>query len=294
MNRRLFSVFLAAVVAVALTTFAAASGDHTHQSDQDREHQRDRDRDREHQRDRDHNFQSDRELPERDEIRQTYELTSGARVEVSGINGSVEIETSNVRSAEVHIVRSANDRADLEFHKIIIEHTPDKLVVRGEKDRERRSLGRGREVRQRVMMKIPRQVDLLTSGVNGKVNIGAIDGPVQVSGVNGRVDVAQARGYSHLSGINGRVSITITELGERGIHVSGVNGGVDLQFAEELNADLNVSAVNGSVSTEVPNVTVQGKLDRNNFRARIGNGGSPISVSGVNGRVRLSRAGAAG
>jgi DUF4097 and DUF4098 domain-containing protein YvlB len=249
---------------------------------------------RETERDRDRDHDGDRDLAERDEIRQTLELSRGARVEVSGINGSVEIETTNGGAAEVHIVRSANDRADLEYHKIIVEHSPDSLVVRGEKDRERNHAGRNRQVRQRVMMKVPRQIDLTTSGINGKVGVGSIDGPVRLSGINGKVDVAQARGYSHISGINGRVSITITDLGERGIHVSGINGGVELQFAEELNADLDVSGVNGAVSPDVANVTIQGKLEKGNFRAKIGTGGSPISVSGVNGRVRLTRVGATG
>ena len=235
-----------------------------------------------------------KDLPEVDEMNQTLELASGARVEVSGINGTVEIETSNTSAAEVHIVRSANNRADLEFHKIVIEQASNRLVVRGEKENDRTRNGHGHEVRQRVTLKIPRQVDLSTSGVNGRVMVGAIDGPVRLSGINGKVDVAQARGYSDISGVNGRVSITVSGLGERGIHVSGINGGVDLRFAEDLNADLDVSAVNGPVNTDVSNVTIQGKLDRSNFRAKIGSGGSPISISGVNGRVRLSRVGASG
>jgi hypothetical protein len=274
---------------LALAISAAPLRSDGHQADEHKQRTR-----QETDRDRDRDSDGQRDLAERDEIKQTLALSRGARVEVQGINGTVEIETGNVDAAEVHIVRSANDRADLVYHKIIIEHTPASLVVRGEKDRERNQAGRNRQVRQRVKMTIPREVDLTTSGINGKVSVGAIDGPVRLSGINGRVDVAQARGYSHISGINGRVTITIAELGERGIHVSGVNGGVELQFAEELNADLDVSGVNGSVSPEVANVTIQGKLERGNFRARIGTGGSPISVSGVNGRVRLSRVGATG
>src|SRR6185295_18182653 len=101
---------------------------------------------REQREDRDSDSQSERDLPERDEINQTFELSNGARVEVSGINGTVDIETSNSNSAEVHIVRSANNRADLEYHKIIIEQAPNRLVVRGEKDNERKWSGRGHEL----------------------------------------------------------------------------------------------------------------------------------------------------
>jgi hypothetical protein len=237
----------------------------------------------------------DREdLPERDEFHQSYQLSAGARVEVRGINGSVDVETSSGSVAEVDIIRSARNREDLEYRKIIVEQTPSSLVVRSDNDREKSNFGRNRDVRQRVTLKLPRAVDLGVSGVNGRVGVGEIDGPVRLSGINGKVDVAQALGYSDISGINGRVKVTISQLGERGIHVSGVNGGVELFFAEDLNADLDVTGINGSVNTDVANVTIFGKLDRQNFHAKIGSGGSPIKVTGINGHVKLARAGSPG
>ena len=60
-------------------------------------------------------------LPEKEEINQTYQLAPGARVDVSGINGRVEVETSNSNTAEVHIIRSARTKEDLQYHKSIIE-----------------------------------------------------------------------------------------------------------------------------------------------------------------------------
>jgi hypothetical protein len=234
----------------------------------------------------------DRDFSERDEVNQTYQLSAGARVEVRGINGAVDIETSSGSSAEVHIVRSARSREDLNYHKIIIEPTANSLVVRGEKEREHDS--GEHNVRQRVTLKLPRQVDLTVSGVNGRTMVGEIEGPVKLSGINGRVDVAQALGYSDISGINGHVQVNIARLSERGIHVSGVNGGVELRFSEDLNADLEVSGINGSVNTDVANVTVMGKFSRQNFRAKIGAGGTPIVVTGINGSLKLGRTGSAG
>lgn len=234
--------------------------------------------------------QSRNGFDERDEIRRTVQLRSGARVEVAGINGAVDIETGTSDTAEILVVRTARSRADLEYRKIIIEASSDSLVVRGEKNNEKRD-GRNVEVRQRVTLKLPRQVELTARGVNGRVRVGEVDGAVKVSGINGAVDVAQATGYSEISGINGRVQMTIKNLGERGIEVSGVNGAVDLRFADDLNADLRVSGVNGKVTPELPDVTIQGEVTRNNFRARIGAGGAPITASGINGSVRLSRVG---
>ncbi|HEV2802053.1 MAG TPA: hypothetical protein VGW12_16380 [Pyrinomonadaceae bacterium] len=236
-----------------------------------------------------HTTYKDSEFTEKDEIRQSYQLTPGATVRVAGINGAVDVETTSGSTAEVHVVRSARNRADLEFRKVIIEHTGSSLVVRGENDSERRyDRSQNPQVRQRVTLRLPRQIDLTASGINGRTTVGEVDGPVKLSGINGRVEVAQAVGYSELSGINGAVVVTISQLGERGIRVSGINGAVELRFSDALNADLRVTGINGTVNADMPNVVVQGTVSRNNFNARIGNGGAPINVSGVNGRVSLA------
>lgn len=237
----------------------------------------------------------DRDFAERDEFRQSYQLTPGARVEVRGINGAVDIDTAEGTTAEVYIVRSARTRDDLNYHKIIVEATATGLVVRGEKEGERSDRrDRDRQVRQRVTLKLPRQVDLGVSGINGRVNVGEIEGPVRLNGINGRAEVAQAVGYSELNGINGHVRVTISRLSEQGIRVSGINGGVELRFTDDVNADLDVTGINGPVNADLPNVTLTGKLNRQNVHAKIGLGGSPIRVSGVNGTVKLTRAGSAG
>jgi hypothetical protein len=232
----------------------------------------------------------DSEFSERDEINQTLTLASGARVEVRGVNGTVDIETAAGATAEIHIVRLARSRDDLNYHKIIIEPSANSLIVRGENDNDHGN----HQVRHRVTLRLPRQIDLSVSGVNGRATVGAIDGPIQLNGINGAVEVGQAVGYAKISGINGRVKVNIVRLSERGIHVSGVNGGVELQFAEDLNADVEVTGINGRVNADVPNVTVMGKLERNSFRARVGAGGTPIIINGVNGHVKLTRGGVAG
>jgi hypothetical protein len=235
----------------------------------------------------------DDDLIEKEEFRQTYALSAGAKVELRGINGAAEVETSNSPTAEVHIIRSARNREDLQYQRIVVEHTGNTLIVRGENDHDG-FRGRNREVRQRVTLKIPRQVEFVASGINGRVRAGEIDGSVNLNGINGSVEVAGAAGYANISGINGRVLVTIARFGERGMDLNGINGGVEVRFTEDINADLEVTGCNGAVHADLPNVTLTGKVSRRDFRARIGSGGARITVSGVNGRVRLARAGSAG
>jgi DUF4097 and DUF4098 domain-containing protein YvlB len=230
-----------------------------------------------------------RDWPFKDEVRQTVRLQPGATVEIGSINGTVRAETSDSNAAEIYIVRSARTKAELEYRKIDLTATPERLVIKGEQERGRQ---RG-EVRHRVVLKLPRNIELSVSGVNGAVQIGAIDGMVHVNGINGRVAIDHAMSTTDISGINGRVQIALTRLDERGLTISGVNGKVELQFAEDLNADINVDGINGNVVSEVGNITIQGKVTPSSFRGRIGAGGPAIEVSGVNGSVRFVREGTA-
>ena len=224
----------------------------------------------------------DRDYVEREEINETYELAPGARVELSVISGSVDVETTNGSTAQVNIVRMGETRKDLDCYTIGIEHTATSLIMRHKQERT----GECQNIRskQLVTLRLPRNVELKLNAISGPVKIGEIDGSLKLSGISGRVDVAQALGYSDISGISGVLSISIPRMSDRGIHVSGISGKVELRLASDLNADLAVSGINGDVNAAAPNVTIN-KVGHSNFAGKVGAGGSVISVSGISGSV---------
>jgi hypothetical protein len=226
----------------------------------------------------------------REEIRQSYQLSPDAKVEVRGINGPVSIETADTQTAEVYILRTAKNQTDLDGGKITITATPTSLVIQGEKNQESfwQSLWHG-DVKQQVTLKVPRRIALAVKGVNGSVKAGEVTGELEINGINGKVETAQAISFAEITGVNGRVTVAIRQLGEKGIRIKGINGGVELRFSDKLNADLEVHGINGRVSADIPDVTVQGKPDRSNYSARIGAGGAPVSLNGINGSVRITR-----
>lgn len=228
----------------------------------------------------------DSEWPEKDEFQQSYTLAPGSQVEVKAINGSVTIETTSGSTAEVHVIRSARKREDLEFRKVVVEQVGNRFVVRGENDSEGR---RRADVRQQVMLRLPRKVDLEVHGINGSVKAAEIEGRGSVSGVNGKVELTQVGGINKISGINGSVSVSVARLDQEGMKISGVNGRVDVQFAENLNAEIHASGINGKVETDLPATSLLSEWSRSNFKAKVGSGGPIISVSGVNGKVALKK-----
>lgn len=225
----------------------------------------------------------------REEIRKTFELTAGARVEVSGINGWVKIETSDSKTADIYIERIGESQEVLNRRKITIENTSGGLTIRGEKGDVGFLSGMlGSKPSEHVTLRLPRQISLVTNGVNGAVTAGEIEGSLEVNGVNGKVDVAQATGSAELSGINGNVSVGLKQINKDGVDINGINGNLELRLAEGINADLEAHGMNGHVTSDLSNVVVD-KQKYGSYSAQIGKGGNSISASGINGNIRLIR-----
>lgn len=265
-----------------------------------------------------------KEFRERDEFNQTYQLGPGARVEVSSIRGGVEILNSNTSTAEVQIVRTARSRADLEYHKIEVEHTGNTLVVRGVQEPEQRQR-QNIQVNHHVILKLPRSIDLSVTSVSGSlkagdldgqsrlfsisgsVRIGNVGGKLQVNSVSGNVEVGNVGAEAHLNSISGNVRVaqvngsldvtsvsggvntTLVSLSPPGIRISSVSGSVEIGFKSEINADFTAESVTGQVHLDVPNVTRSSDENSSNVRARIGAGGTPITISSVSGSIRLTQ-----
>ena len=236
----------------------------------------------------------------REEVNKIVEhLSPGAQVKVSGLNGGLKIETWNGNQAEIHITITASDREALARHPLYVEETGNGLTIRTEdlsernrgrnRDSDDRNWGRNRDyVRHEAVLRLPSNINLNVSGINGGVEVGQITGTIAVSGINGGVNVAQAGRATKLSGINGRVSVAFTSIGEEGLHISGINGGVELRIPASINAELDVRGTNGSVNSEIQ-MTTSGEWRRGELRGTLGSGGPRIEVSGVNGGIHLKR-----
>ena len=224
----------------------------------------------------------------RKEIREKYELAPGAQVELMGLNGTVKIETSDTRTADVYIERMGSDEG-LKRRQINIEATANRLTIKSEKSDGFFSRLFHSEAHENVTLKLPRQISLLTKGINGSVKVGELDGSVEVAGVNGRVEIASAAGTANFSGINGNVTVALQRLDTDGISLKGINGNIELRLPDNVNASLEAKGMNGRVVSELPWVSVD-EPKHGYYSAKIGNGGSAITAKGINGNIRLTSA----
>ena len=261
------------------------------------------------------------DFTEREEINQTYELAPGARVEVSSIRGPVEIVNSDTPAAQVQIIRTARTRADLEHYKIEVQKTGDSLVVRGVQEHGERNI----QVNHHVILKVPRSINLTVSSVSGSLKVGDVLGETRVSSISGSANIGnvgeklqvssisgslevgnvgsdarvnsisgnlglgQVNGSLDVSSVSGGLNVTLVSLSAQGIHIKSVSGSIEIRFKSDVNADFSAEGVSGQVYLDVPNVVRDGEERSSDVRARIGGGGTPITIRSVSGNIRLAR-----
>ena len=221
---------------------------------------------------------------ERDEINRSFTLPAKARVEVVAINGSVDIKAIDGDTAIVEIERTARSRAELDCNKVVLRQVLGKLLIKSEMGCANIVL----QVKHRVMLSLPRYVDLSVNGVSGPVNIGEIDGALRISGNSGQINLAQAGRGSRITGNSGTTTINLRKLYAGGLEVSGNSGTIKLGVDEELNVDVRVSGLAGTASSELPNVKFI-KTGAADYYARIGTGGPTINLDGNAGSILLVR-----
>jgi hypothetical protein len=219
----------------------------------------------------------------RGEIRKTYKLAPGANVEVSGIEGSVVVETTTGDTAELHWIRQARTQNDFDCETISIEHSPKSLVIEHQtkKDKQCKII----QASEQMKLLVPRSVNLKFSNIEGDFSSGATDGFLELKNIEGAVQIEQAQS-AEISSVESDLSLNVAQVGSRGINIHNIEGAVELGIAKNLNADLIGSDKLENIQINIPNVQTSA-FDRKNYRLRIGAGGAGISISNIEGGVKV-------
>jgi len=72
------------------------------------------------------------------------------------------------------------------------------------------------------------------------------------------------------------------------LEFSTVNGGITLILPGKLDTDVRATTVNGDIETDWP-LMITGRFSNRRIRGTIGAGGRALSLSTVNGEIRLKK-----
>jgi hypothetical protein len=241
--------------------------------------------------------------PQESDFQWSGRIDNGDAIEIKGINGEIRAMAASGSQVEVTAVKRAGDEgnpADVTFD--VVEHAGGVTICamypseEGKRPNECAPGSGGRmnvrdnDTRVEFTVRVPAGVNLIAKTVNGDVSSDRIGGNVHASTVNGGIDVAAA-GYVKATTVNGGIEASLGSGDWQGdLEFSTVNGSIDLTLPAGVGANVKASTVNGSFDTDFP-LTVQGRFGPKQISGTIGSGGRDLSISTVNGSVRLRRAG---
>jgi DUF4097 and DUF4098 domain-containing protein YvlB len=136
---------------------------------------------------------------------------------------------------------------------------------------------------------VPAGVNLVAKTVQGDVTADSLGANVKAYTVNGDVEVS-TKGYAEASTVNGSIRAAMGKADwTGGLDFNTVNGGITVTLPAGFGASVEAKTVNGELDSDFP-LTVQGRFSRRTFRGTIGNGGRDLTLSTVNGSIRLLKA----
>ncbi len=223
------------------------------------------------------------------ELRKEFTLKPNVVVYVYGINGKLDVTTSDTDKAEIYLVRSVRKAEDFEERKVDIGlGENDSLEIEIRKNRSFSIWGHlssRNEERQRLELKLPRNIVFQANNTNGNITIGEIDKALMIDGLNGNLKAARVMNHGVFEDVNGNLDVTLANL-TKGLAIQDINGNLDFRFADAVNVDIGIRGHSGQVNNELPNVAVKEKK-HGRYEARIGNGGVTIEGDGINGNFNL-------
>jgi hypothetical protein len=229
-------------------------------------------------------------------------LAPGQTVEVKGINGDVRATASSSTEVEVAATRSARRSNPEDVRIEVVPHAGGVTICavyptppggepnRCEPGNGGRSSNRDNDTVVHFDVQVPSGVGFVGRTVNGSVSGDALQGDAEAQTVNGSVRLTTT-GRAVASTVNGSVNVTMGRADwPNGASFKTVNGGITLTLPSTVDAELRAEMLNGSLTSEFP-VAVSSSTEKpRRLRGTIGNGGRELSLSTVNGSIRLLRA----
>lgn len=225
-----------------------------------------------------------------EELHRSYPLAADGQLSLANVNGSVRISIWDRSEVKLDAIKHARKQEHLDAVKIEVESKPNKLTIRTKYPDSKKWFGNNNSTKVDYTLKVPASIRLKSiDNVNGTIEIDGVGGETKASTVNGSLTVRGLVAQAKLSSVNGRIQAGVTSLeGVESLEASTVNGTVELNLPAHVDADLAISTVNGAISGDIP-VKKHWPLGCE-CKTRLGEGGTRINASTVNGAVRVNLA----
>ena len=226
------------------------------------------------------------------------ELRAGQTLEIGNIDGSVRLVRASGRTAEVRVTRKVI-RGNGELVRAILEERSNGFKVCSvylyESNENRTTCnndnhGRRRteplEVEMTYEVIVPDDVELRVSTVDGDVVANGVNADGVYTSVDGSITV-EGRAPERVSTVDGDIDVRVSGALPESMQVRTVDGSIRLEIPSNASFRVDATTVDGTLESSFP-LTVSGKWGPRAMRGEVGNGGSALRLSTVDGSITLA------
>src|SRR5256885_11477572 len=228
-------------------------------------------------------------------------LAAGKRLERKGVNGDVRAALARgaegVVNARKHARRSDPDEVEIKVVESDAGITICAVYPTPRRAREENTCEPGdrwhsstdnNDVTVDFEVQVPAGVEFNGQTVNGEMSAEGLKGDVRAGTGNGSVRVTTT-GLAEASTVNGSVYAQMGRADwNNDLEFSTVNGGITLILPGKLDTDGRAATVDRDIETDWP-LMITGRFSNRRIRGTIGAGGRALSLSTVNGEIRLKK-----
>ena len=226
----------------------------------------------------------------REDWSRTYTLAKGGNLEIVNVNGAIVVNAGTGPQVEVKATRQARAASDEEAQALLKETaitedvSPDRISIRTSNGNG--ALRGRRSINVEYQVRVPAGMQVNVKTENGGIGLHDVDGNLTASTTNGGIRGTNIAGAVSAHIVNGGIVMEIARVAGP-VQLDAVNGGIRLDVPGSVNANLDAQAVNGGVSTEDGFPITASERSRTRISGTMNGGGTAISLSTVNGGVRI-------
>ena len=227
------------------------------------------------------------------EWRKTYQWQPGARVEITNVNGRIDVTPSADNTVEVVAVKTARAaspeaaKAALERIEIREDAGAGGIKLETKVSRSNGLFNHGGGVEVRYTVKVPAAADVRFTTVNGAIELSGLTGRVDAQTTNGGIRARDVAGPIDASTTNGGVDVELAKVAESGVKLECTNGGIKLRLSPDAKATITASVTNGGIGvSEIAGLETT-ESTRRRLEAKLNGGGPTIRLSGTNGGIQI-------
>lgn len=225
-----------------------------------------------------------------EEWSRTYTVNRGGMLEIVNINGPIVIEAGTGGQVEVKATKQVRARSDEEA-QTLLKNLEIKEDVTAARVALQTTPGSGSNIGRRSVtveyrVRVPAGLQVSVKTENGGIGLHDVDATLTATTTNGGIRGTNISGAVSAHIVNGGIALEMSRVAGP-LMLDSVNGSIRLDVPADLNADVEAHAVNGGVVAEDGLTLVASERTRTRVAGKMNRGGVPISMSTVNGGVRI-------